>query len=87
MESTQGQRSRNNSEVARLLQQIREEYTSAVLGLSGLAEGTSKHEVINAKLERISNLHQELQTYVGDEAMTLVVQHMELAPAGESLSL
>ena len=87
MESKQGQSSRNNSEVARLLRQIREEYVSAKLGLSGLAEGTAKHEVITAKMERIGDLHEELRTHVGDEAIAMIVQHMGSAPAGESLSL
>jgi hypothetical protein len=34
------------SEVARLLRQIRDEYTSAQRGLTGLAYGSSQHKII-----------------------------------------
>ncbi len=86
MESTQGQSSQNNSEVARLLQQVREEYESAKLGLSGLALGIAKHEVITAKMERIAVLHEELRTHVGDEAIALVVAQLGTVPDASSLS-
>jgi hypothetical protein len=83
MESTQAQ---NTSEVARLLQQIREQYESAKLGLSGLAEGTTQHQVITAKMERIGDLHEELRTHVGDEAIAMIVQQLEV-PVGNGLTL
>ena len=64
------------SEVARLLAQIRAEYDSAVLGLSGLAYGSSQHVVITQKMERISGYHDQLKDLVGDDAMALVAQHL-----------
>jgi hypothetical protein len=45
------------SEVARLLNQIREEFESAQRGLSGLRQGGCQHRTMNAKTERIANLH------------------------------
>jgi CheY-like chemotaxis protein len=39
------------SVVVRLLQRIRDEYESAKLGLTGLAYGTSQHQVITSKME------------------------------------
>jgi len=68
------------SEVARILRQIREEYESARLGLSGFACGTSKHEVITKKLENMSKYHEELRAIVGDESMALVVQALGDSP-------
>ena len=85
MESTKAQ-VQNNSAVARLLQQIGEQYESAKLGLSGLAEGTTQHQVITAKMERIGDLHEELRTHVGDEAMAMIIQQLDV-PVGNGPSL
>ena len=89
MQPTQGQsgQGRNNSEVARLLRQISEQYEAATLGLSGLAEGTSRHQVITAKLERIGELHEELRAQVGDEAMALIIQQLEVPTVARSTSI
>jgi hypothetical protein len=69
---------RNESEVARLLQQINAEYTAASLGLSGLALGTSQHSFITARLENIEHARAQLVELVGDEmeATCLVVEQM-----------
>jgi hypothetical protein len=65
----------SKSEVARLLQQIDLEYEAAQRGLTGLASGTATHEFINAKIERVSVLHDELSTLVGrDEATRLIAE-------------
>ena len=61
------------SEVARLLREIDEAYQAAEWALTGLACGTTKHDFINAKEERIAICHQELTTLIGpDEATALV---------------
>ena len=60
----------NQSEVARLRQQIADEYTAAQRALNGLAFGTSKHRFITAKMERIGACHQQLQTLVGEQEAT-----------------
>jgi len=65
------------SEVARLLAQISVEYEAAQRGLSGLAYGTSKHEFITARLEHMSQLHNQLQSIVGDAAVAMVVDTLE----------
>jgi hypothetical protein len=72
------------SEVARLLQQIRQEYESAQLGLTGLAYGTSQHKIITEKMEHISQWHEELQALVGDAAMELVAQQLSDFPGPHS---
>jgi hypothetical protein len=67
-----------NSEVARILQQIREEYESAQQGLSGVAYGNSQHAFITAKMENMGVLHEELQKLVGQStAITLVASQLE----------
>jgi len=68
------------SEVARLLQKIREEYESAQRGLSGLAYGTSQHAVINQKMENVGKYHEALRGIVGDTAMELIVQVLSAVP-------
>ena len=70
----------HNSEVARLLQKIREEFESAQLGLSGVAYGTSQHKVITQKMENMGKYHEELRDIVGDTAMELIVQVLSDSP-------
>ena len=67
----------DQSEIASLLRQIREEYESAQLGLSGLAQGTSQHKFITTKMERIGEYHKMLINLVGDGAMALIVQQLD----------
>jgi hypothetical protein len=64
------------SEVARLLSQISEEYEAAQRGLTGLACGTSIHEFITAKMERMGQLHTQLQSIVGDQATAMVAEQL-----------
>jgi hypothetical protein len=65
------------SEVARLLAQIDSEYEAAQRGLSGLAQGISKHQFITRRMERIGALHSQLHELVGDEAMALIAAQVE----------
>ena len=61
------------SEVARLLESIQREYEAAEQGLSGLAQGTARHQFINTKMERVHQTHEQLEALVGpDEARTLI---------------
>jgi hypothetical protein len=63
----------NGSEVARLMEQIRAEHEAAQRGLNGIAEGTAKHKFINAHMERMWALKDELGKEVSDaEALTMV---------------
>ena len=62
-----------SSDVARLLSQISAEYEAAQRGLTGLAYGTSRHEFITARMEKMWHLHNELQSIVGDSAIALIV--------------
>ena len=65
------------SEVARLLAQISAEYEAAQCGLSGLAYGASQHEFITARMEHLGQLHNQLQSIVGDDAIGLVVDTLD----------
>jgi hypothetical protein len=64
------------SEVARLLKQIAEEYEAAQRGLSGLAYGTSQHEFITARMEHMGQLHGQLQSLVGDVAISMIAEEL-----------
>ena len=66
----------NSSEVARILQQIEEEYVAARRGLTGLAE-CARHAFITARMENIGRLHERLQVLVGDQAMPLLCARLE----------
>ncbi len=64
------------SEVARLLAQISQEYEAAQRGLTGLAFGTSQHEFITARMENMGQLHSQLQTIVGDDAIAMIAEEL-----------
>jgi hypothetical protein len=68
------------SEVAALREQIAAEQIAARLGLEGLNSGTSRHEFITTRLEKIGALHQKLQNLVGDDAIALVAETMNAVP-------
>ena len=61
------------SEIACLLEQIKQQQEAAERGLSGLAQGTARHKFISAKMERIGQIHEELQRLVGPEQATELV--------------
>jgi hypothetical protein len=71
--------SNNNSEVARLVAQITAEYEAAQNALYGMASGAARHQFINARMERMGTLKNELATKIGDaaEAMTLLWDALE----------
>ncbi len=67
---------KERSEVARLLSQISEEYEAAQRGLTGLSYGTSQHEFITARMENMGQLHIQLQSLVGDDAIALIADQL-----------
>jgi len=68
------------SEVARVLGQIQEEYEAGVRGLSGLAQGTSRHSFITARMENMARLQQELEKLVGGEAIGMIATRLDTLP-------
>jgi hypothetical protein len=69
----------NRSEVARLLSQISAEYEAAQRGLNGFSHGTSQHEFITARMENMGQLHTQLQTLVGDVAIAMIADQLNLS--------
>ena len=66
----------NKSEVARLLKQIDLEFEAAQLGMSGLAEGTARHDFINARMDQVGVFETQLATHIGkNEANRLICEH------------
>jgi hypothetical protein len=69
------------SEIARVRQQIAAEYLSAQLGFSGLAEGTSRHQFITTKMERMGESFETLAQMMGKEqAIQIVAQTLQDVP-------
>jgi hypothetical protein len=69
----------NRSEVARLLLQIRTEYEAAQRGLKGLSYGMSQHEFITARMENMGRIHVQLQNLVGDVAIAMIADQLNLS--------
>jgi hypothetical protein len=66
-----------HSEVARLLNQIKEEYEAAMRGISGLSQGTCRHSFITTRMENMGKLQTQLDELIGDSAIALVVTCLE----------
>lgn len=64
------------SEVARIRRQIELEYEAARRGLEDYAIA-SRHQFISARMQRVSQYHQELVTLVGDQKATEIVLEAE----------
>jgi flagellar biosynthesis chaperone FliJ len=71
---------RQRSEVARILEQISQEYEAAKNGLTGLASGTARHEFISKRMENMQQLHSQLREIVGDEATAMVAEQLQSLP-------
>ena len=70
--------SANQSEIATLLSQIDAEYSSAQEALHGLASGSSRHDFISARMERIHTVSQRLIETIGkEEALPLIVAALD----------
>jgi hypothetical protein len=74
----------NNSEVARLMEQIRAEHESAQRGLTGIAEGTARHVFIHAHIERMWKLKDELGKELSDAEALSIICRMLLSTDDES---
>lgn len=73
-----------NSEVARLMAQITNEHEAAQRGLTGITEGTAKHSFINAHMDRLWMLKDELAGTVGDDTAIAMVCRVVLDEQGVS---
>ena len=68
----------NKSEVATLRTTIEREYNAAHEALYGLAAGTARHEVINARMERAQHASEQLIEAIGArEALPIIAAAME----------
>lgn len=71
----------NDSEIARLRQQIAAEYMAAKWGLEGLCYGTAKHPFISKRMEHMEDQRQQLNTLVGEQAATsLFIESLDNLP-------
>jgi hypothetical protein len=62
----------NQSEVARLRQQIEAEYQAAAQAMTGFSQ-VAKHEFITARIERIGVHQEHLAALVGEQASMQIV--------------
>ncbi|HEY7415024.1 MAG TPA: hypothetical protein VH593_07515 [Ktedonobacteraceae bacterium] len=69
-----------SSEVARVLHDIQREYEAAEQGLTGLAQGTARHQFITARMEQIHWAHEQLEDLVGPEKARILIAHTVWTP-------
>ncbi len=63
----------HSSEVAHLRQQIEMQLVAMRRGLTGLSSGSARHAFINARMERIGDYQNSLESQLGESAATLLV--------------
>lgn len=63
----------NQSDIARLRQQIEVQLVAMRHGLSGLSSGSARHAFITARMERIGACQDDLAHRLGDDAATMLV--------------
>lgn len=68
------------SDVARILQQIEQEYQASRLGLEGLASGSARHDFISKKAENIGKHHDHLTELVGPEQAIALIANTIWTP-------
>lgn len=73
------------SEVARLLRQIDQEYQASKLGLEGLASGTARHDFIAAKTENIGKCHEQLVELIGPEQAISIIANTIWSPTDQGM--
>ena len=69
----------HRSEVARILAQIGAEYEASHNALHGLAQGTTRHAFITARMENMGALHEQLKELVGDGAIGMIACFLDQA--------
>ena len=63
----------SQSDVARLIQHIEQEYHASKRGLEGLASGSARHDFIQKRAENIGQCHEHLTELIGpEEAIALI---------------
>lgn len=67
----------NQSEVARVRQQITIEYEAGKAALYGISQGTLVHAIINNKLERMACAVVELVAIAGEDAAMNAIRELK----------
>jgi len=55
------------SDVARIMKQIEQEYEASKRGLEGFASGIARHDFIQQRAEKIGQCHEHLSDLIGPE--------------------
>ena len=59
---------KQEDEIQQLRARIEREHQACVQGLTGLADGTTRHAFINARIERMGQAQEQLKEIIGEEA-------------------
>jgi hypothetical protein len=73
----------SQSDVARILQQIEQEYQASKRGLEGLTSGTARHDFIQKKTENIGQCHEQLTKLIGPEQAIALIANTIWTPADQ----
>jgi hypothetical protein len=74
------------SDVARILKQIEQEYQASKQGLEGLASGTARHDFITTKTENIGKHHERLAQLVGPEQAIAMIATTIWTPTDQGVT-
>jgi hypothetical protein len=71
------------SDVARILQQIEQEYQASKRGLEGLVSGTARHDFIQKRAETIGQCHEQLTKLIGPEQAIALIANTIWTPTDQ----
>jgi len=74
------------SDVARLLKQIEQEYQASKQGLEGFASGTARHDFIQQRAENIGQYHEHLSDLIGPEQAIALIANTIWTPTEQGVA-
>ncbi len=75
----------SQSDVARILKQIEQEYQASKRGLEGLASGTARHDFMQKRADNIGHCHEQLSELVGPEQAISLIATTIWTPADQGV--
>jgi len=76
----------NLSEIARIRQQIQDEYEAAQNGLTGFATGIARHDFLAKRMDTLEGLHEELIDLVGEEEAIAIIANSIWTPTQQGIA-
>ena len=75
----------SQSDVARIIKQIEQEYEASKQVLEGYASGTARHDFIQKRAENIGQCHEQLTELIGPEQAIALIANTIWTPIDQGV--